>query len=150
MKSEVERIESNTFRAKSPLFCLSKELKVLLEDASRRSETGSSRICLHANTNEKTQNMIIYIQPNNEFYLHKHPTGKMETYTVIEGVLFIEIYPEGIEKESVILKLTSENSPYYHTGGIAHRPYTLGKHCLYQEVYHGTFKRDVDVIRVAR
>ena len=143
----LKKINNNTFQFLGNNFIYTDNEKNLLINTAKLSPRKTSRICLHKNPNEVTQNMIICILPFQEFPAHKHPIGKSESYTVIEGILNVDI----LDSKKILLKtliLDSFSGPYLHIGGTIHRPYTKESFCIYQEVYHGKFSKEDDVIFV--
>ena len=88
--------------------------------------------------------MIICILPFQEFPAHKHPKGKSESYTVIDGKLYVEKYDNSLNLNETIV-LSSYSGTYLHAGETIHKPYTKSEYCIYQEVYHGTFNKNYDV-----
>lgn len=139
-----ENINFNTLRFIGDQFIFNKDVKELLISTATKSNNRTSRICLHSSTRESTQNMIICILENQAFDAHRHPKGKSESYTILEGTLYVDKYNY---KHQLInsLKITSETSPYLHIGGQIHRPYTKDQICIYQEIYHGSFDKLNDV-----
>lgn len=112
------------------------------------SQTGTARICLHSNNSETTQSMIICLMPNKQFERHYHGMGKSESYTIIRGTLYVDLFEAGLMSPSRTVKLSRENTPYMHRGMTIHRPYTRDELCIYHEVYHGTYTKEVDVIQI--
>lgn len=135
----------NTLILRSKIFQFEPIIKETLLSLANAHESGTSRICLHANTSMQTQNMILCILPYKNFRRHYHPSGKNESYTILLGHLFVDIFNEE-GKLCNTLRLNSLNTPYMHAGGQRHMPYTKSKMCIYQEVYHGSFDKNIDVI----
>ena len=140
------KTENNTFFMDEDIFIYNQELEQTMIEYAKRNKNKNSRICLHNNNREGTQNMIIFLMPHSSFEPHYHPNGKKESYTILKGKLFVEIFDEkGYIKETLIL--SRENTPYSHKGGIRHRPFTKEDLCIYQEVYHGTYNKENDVLK---
>ncbi|WP_414153397.1 WbuC family cupin fold metalloprotein [Prochlorococcus sp. MIT 1300] len=138
-------VNENTLRVNSSGFIFKNEYRLKLIELAKKHKSGSARICLHGSTLETTQNMIICLMPHKSFQGHFHPKGKKESYTILSGVLYVERYSASNELISTEA-LTASNTPYMHLGGEKHLPYTKEEICLYQEVYHGTFIKNKDVI----
>lgn len=74
---------------------LVKKLKLI---ASRNSKK-RSRICIHKNNNEKTQEMIIALSNKSFIAPHIHPNGKSESYHVIEGKMNVYVFDKNGKKK---------------------------------------------------
>lgn len=138
------RLNENTLQFSGKYFLYSKKIKDLLIKTAKDSHKKTSRICLHSSTSENTQNMLICLLANQNFKAHKHPEGKSESYTIIEGCLYVDQYNSSKELLRS-LKLQPKDGPYMHIGNTIHKPYTKNKICIYQEIYHGNFNKDFDV-----
>jgi len=116
----------------------------MLRALASEHPSGSARICLHKAQADNTQNMIICLLANRSFPAHFHPEGKSESYTIISGTLYVDLITlTNTTKESLVL--TPSNTPYMHRGLERHKTYTKGEECIYQEIYHGSFKKETDV-----
>lgn len=135
----------NTLILQSSVFNFDKTIQSELISLATSHDSGTSRICLHGSTSETTQNMIICILANKTFTRHFHPSTKKESYTVLLGTLYVILYDESGNYENT-LELNTSNTPYMHSGGKKHLPYTNSSICIYQEVYHGSFDKAIDVI----
>ena len=143
--SDLEEISENVFRNKGSFFIFDDFMRDFLIKKAQKSPYKRSRICLHKNNDEKTQNMIICLLKNQKFSKHKHPINKNESYTVIFGDLYVDIYNKKNCFENTI-KLNKFNTPYMHQGGCIHQPYTRDSITIYHEIFHGDFDRKVDMI----
>lgn len=143
----LEQINSNTFLLDGSGTIQVESFRETLFTCAKQHPSGSARVCFHVSPREPIQNMIICLRPHRSFVAHKHPSQKRESYTVLEGLLYVDLYSEGGNVDET-LKLSSSNTPYLHDGLIYHRTYTKDDWCLYQEVYHGTHNRDFDVIEM--
>ena len=143
-KEMLHPVEGNTVYIDWDVFTYSKDLEIKMLKLARESGKKSSRVCLHKSNLENTQNMIIFLLENSRFEPHYHPNSKAESYTVLKGTLYVNIYDfNGSVKE--ILELSRDNTPYMHRNGIRHEPYTKNELCIYQEVYHGNYNKNYDV-----
>ena len=108
-------INNNTFQFYGNHFIYTNKERALLIKAAEKSQSKTSRICMHNNPNEDTQNMIICIMPHQEFRTHMHPLGKSESYTIIEGILNVDIFDSNKKFKVFIVKtkaLTKDDSGY--------------------------------------
>ena len=141
----VYRFESaNTAFFDGDVFQYTESDAKMLRSLAMKHPTGSARICLHKSQTEGTQNMIIYLLANRSFPAHFHPKGKSESYTIISGTLYVDLI-SGSNSAKKSLILTPSNTPYMHRGRKRHKTYTKEEDCIYQEIYHGTFNKDIDV-----
>ena len=141
-------MNSNILFNEERIFKFDSEKKKQLIEMAEISPRKTSRICLHKSQTDTTQSMIICILPWKEFERHHHRESSIESYTIIEGELYVEIFPNGVSKKSKILKLTRDNTPYVHRGSLIHRPFTKEVRCIYHEVFHGSFEKERDVIYI--
>ena len=141
-------MNNNVLFNNEKLFNFESDKKRVLIEMAEASPRKTSRICLHQSQMDTTQSMIICILPWKEFERHHHKESSIESYTIIEGELYVEIFPNGINGKSEILKLTRDNTPYVHRGSLIHRPFTKDMGCIYHEVFHGSFKKERDVIYI--
>lgn len=148
MKSRIvdlKKISDCVYQYTGEIFIFDKNIRNLLIETANKSIKKRSRICLHKNTDSNTQNMIICLLKNQKFTKHKHPENKSESYTVILGELYVDIY-EKHDKLSHTLTLNNLNTPYMHSGGCIHQPFTKDNIVIYHEIYHGKFNRKIDMI----
>jgi glucose-6-phosphate isomerase len=123
---------------------LVKKLKLI---GSRNSKK-RSRICIHKNNNEKTQEMIIALSNKSFIAPHIHPNGKSESYHVIEGKMNVYIFDKNGKKIKIV-KMGDYKSNldffYRMSRGYYHMPIAVSKWCIYHEVYSGPFIKYKDV-----
>jgi len=134
----------NTLFFTGRFYKFSEEDELMLLRLAHSSPSRTSRICLHSSQADSTQSMIICIVRHSSFIPHFHPESKSESYTILKGCLYVDL----IDYDSSVietLRLTRENTPYMHRGLTPHRTYTLDKHAIFHEVYHGSFSRNYDV-----
>ena len=117
-------------------------LKVLAAE----SPLHRSRILLHRSHADVVQEMVICIHYDSYIRPHRHPTGKAESYHIIEGELQVNIYNDtGKDRTTFRLGGTSRNVMYRLAGGIYHQPLAVSEWAIYHEVYTGPFDKDADV-----
>jgi cupin fold WbuC family metalloprotein len=143
----LEQVSANTFLLDGSGILQLASFREILFSCAKQHPSGSARVCFHRTPKEPTQNMIICLRPHCSFLTHKHPSQKRESYTVLEGLLYVDLYSESGNIDET-LALNPGNTPYIHDGLIFHSTYTKKDWCLYQEVYHGTHDRDLDVIEM--
>ena len=123
---------------------LVKKLKLI----ASRNPKKRSRICIHKNNNEKTQEMIIALSNKSFIAPHIHPNGKSESYHVIEGKMNVYVFDKNGKKIKLV-KMGDYKSNldffYRMSKGYYHMPIAVSKWCIYHEVYSGPFIKHKDV-----
>ena len=123
---------------------LVKKLKLI----ASRNPKKRSRICIHKNNNEKTQEMIIALSNKSFIAPHIHPNGKSESYHVIEGKMNVYVFDKNGKKIKIV-KMGDYKSNldffYRMSRGYYHMPIAVSKWCIYHEVYSGPFIKYKDV-----
>ena len=119
-----------------------------LKKLADRSKNKRSRVIIHLDRNSKVNEMIICLKKDSYIQPHIHPTGKTESYHVIEGKMNIYIF----NQKGKILKIVKmgdhkKGSIFYYrmNKGIFHMPVATSKYCVYHEVFAGPFKKSKDV-----
>ena len=137
----------NIFYNTSEIFVLDDDYLKFLKLAALRHDLKRSRVCLHGENKESTQEMIIVVHKSSIIQPHRHPVGKSESYHVIEGSLAVNIFRDnGMIGCTVNLYDDSNPRIYRILGGIWHQPVPLTEWVVYHEVFEGPFSKESDVI----
>ena len=129
--------------------CIGKKEIDYLKDKALKSKRGRYRLCLHKNTDHKTQEMFICLKKLSYFQPHKHPFDYSESYFIIEGILDVYLMNEdGLIFERIRLEnQQNKNSFYYRlSSSIYHFVVPRTEWTIYHEVSSGPFIKSKNVI----
>ena len=137
----------NVFYNNSEVFVLDNDYLTFLKSAAIRHDLKRSRVCLHGENKESTQEMVIVAHKSSIIQPHRHPIGKSESYHIIEGSLIVNIYNDnGKINQSISLYDNSNPRIYRILGGVWHQPVPMTEWVVYHEVFEGPFSKEFDVI----
>lgn len=141
----VYNIEGNVILNTDDLFVLNSKTLNKLRTLADESPLKRSRILLHQNRDELTQEMIILLKNGTEFKPHRHPKEKSESYHMIHGSMKVNIFNDSGEIVRVIY-LDSRNNIYFRNSNSAwHQPVPTSDYVCYHETYTGPFVKEKDV-----
>ncbi|MBQ4810468.1 hypothetical protein A7985_08475 [Pseudoalteromonas luteoviolacea] len=119
-----------------------------LKQLAVSSENGRYRFCLHKDHTASIQEMIICLHGDNYFAPHRHPTGVVESYHMIEGEMDVYTFDDNglvIGRTHLsALSLAKSNSAFFHkvTEPVYHTVVPRSQFVLYHEVLTGPWLPD--------
>ncbi len=128
----------------------SEDIDYLKQKASK-SKRGRYRLCLHKNTDHKTQEMFICLKRKSYFQPHKHPVDYSESYYMIEGMIDVYLMDnDGLIFEKIRLNdnknFKSKNFYYRLSSSIYHFVVPRSEWAIYHEVSSGPFIKSKNVL----
>lgn len=116
-----------------------------LKAAAQSSPLRRARFCLHSSNESSVQEMVIALLKDSVVEPHKHPSGKPESYHLIEGAMDVHIFdPRGHKVQLIPLRLNGARM-YRIRGNVWHQPLAVSDYAVYHEVYTGPFNKLTDV-----
>lgn len=93
--------------------------------------------------------MVIALHETSDVPAHRHPTGKAESYLVLEGILSVNYFDEsGSITETLDFRpYEIRRGPFLgrHEGATWHQPFVRTGWAVYLETYEGPFNKAHDV-----
>jgi len=131
-----------------PILEITHETVQELKNRALRSKRGRARLCMHFDNDEPTQEMLIVFHHSSFMPPHRHPSGKSESYHLIEGSMDVYFFDdtgtvrrvinmgEKDKKKSFLYRLSSKTW---------HMPKPTSEWLVYHETYTGPFIKNEDV-----
>lgn len=119
-----------------------------LKIQARQSTSRRARYCLHVDSDDPVNEMILVMCSDSYIQPHRHPLGKTESYLVLEGEMDVFIYTDAGEVAKTICMgavgsgktfLYRLSEPYWHA------PVAKTPTVTFVEVYSGPFDKIYDV-----
>ena len=142
---KISSINHNTIKNCDKIFTYSNELRDYIIELAYKSYMKRSRICLHDDLKSLTQEMILCLTSEASIERHFHPASKHESYHVLEGTLYVDIYDKN-DTVAQTVEIGPKDGLYWQRGGVKHRPYCKEGFCIYHEVFYGPFNKEKDVL----
>lgn len=123
---------------------------IKLKEEAKQSPRLTHRICLHDDTNHPTQEMIICAYRGCYFIPHKHPVGRSESYSVLEGQMSVHFFNEyGQVVDHIILEERGGKHPFIYR--LKEPLYHFVQPCtelvIYHEIFTGPWSKNKAVIQ---
>ena len=121
-----------------------------LKKKATESKRGRYRLCLHNDTDHKTQEMFICLKKRSYFQPHKHPVDYSESYYMIEGMIDVYLMDDdGIIFEKIKLNdnrnFDSGNFYYRLSSSYYHFVVPRSEWTIHHEVSSGPFIKSDDL-----
>jgi cupin fold WbuC family metalloprotein len=111
-----------------------------------KSQLRRSRKILHTSHDSFVQAMVICLLEDSKIGMHKHPPGKAEYYSIIQGSIEIKTLSEdNTIHHSRISEEAGSPKIFYTLGDVWHEPRALTEVAIYFEIYTGPFRKENDV-----
>lgn len=119
-----------------------------LAELKRRRDAaprGRFRLCLHHDTQDPVQEMLIVCGRGTYFRPHRHPAGKSESVHVVEGTMTIYVFDD---LGNVVRRVrlgdgnSGESFLYRLSASVWHLPLPTSETLVYHEVSCGPFSKD--------
>jgi len=146
MISKLKKISEYTSRFYSDIFQFRKKYIGFLKKKADRSKNKSYRILFHKNNHHITHEMIICFKKNAVVPIHKHPSGRSESYHIVEGSMNVYFFKDD-GKPTGYIELSDKNCFYYRLSlSKFHLLVPTSKYLVYHETITGPFIDKKDII----
>jgi len=140
--------QKDVFFSKNDISFIGAESLTRLKKLAKNSPLKRARLCLHKDTKEHVQQMIIALHADTLFRPHRHPKGKSESIHIIEGKLKTFFFdPSGNVQQTITLSERSNEAAlmYRMAGGQWHLPLNLTEWVVFHEIFTGPYHKKKDV-----
>lgn len=120
-----------------------------LKDLATHSAKNRFRYCAHGSTNNPVQEMLICARQHTYLPPHRHPSGKCESYHVVEGQAEVFLMSEdGHVLQQHLLGDGRHPGAFFFriSEPIYHFVFPRSEWFIYHEVYSGPWSREMSVI----
>ncbi len=119
-----------------------------LKKEAHYSRDKRARLCLHNNSDEYVHEMVLVMCRGSYIRPHKHPLGKSESYSILDGEMDVLIYNDQgtvIRRIEMGLPGSGKTFLYRLSMQLWHAPISRTNTVAFIEVYTGPFCKSVDV-----
>jgi cupin fold WbuC family metalloprotein len=140
--------QKDTFFSDNDISCIDAETLLWLKTLAVASPLKRARLCLHKDTQEQVQQMIIALHSDTLFRPHRHPSGKSESIQIIEGKLKTFYFDQSgnVLQTITLSECIGEAAMIYRmSGGQWHLPLNLTEWVVFHEIFTGPYDKTADV-----
>ncbi|MBK24115.1 MAG: hypothetical protein CME70_08960 [Halobacteriovorax sp.] len=129
--------------SKEDIVVVNKELFSSLKSKAEKEKLKRFRLCLHKDHESPIQEMIIAINHMSYVQPHRHPGGRVESYSILEGELDVFIFDEeGKIKDLITLSSQGSSRILRIENNNWHMPIAKSEWAVYHEILEGPFVKD--------